>query len=198
MGVSARLARASVIAIALWVAIAGSVQARDSTVAANIHISNWGKVNDHYYRGAQPKGDDYANLAAFGVKTIVDLRNDAEAFAPSLAKKAGLNYVVIPLSGWERPDDAAVTRFLSVVNDPANQPVYVHCQVGKHRTGAMTAIYRMTQDGWDATQAYAEMKKYRFKSFFTPHTELKDFVFEYYTQLQSAHAAAAAGKSGGE
>ena len=39
-----------------------------------------------------------------------------------------------------------------------------------------------------------EMKKYDFKSFFTPHTDLKEFVFEYYAQLK---ADAAAGKSGG-
>lgn len=195
MGVSTRLLRASAIAVGLWVALAGSVQARNSTVAApEIQISNFGKINDHYFRGAQPRDGDYADLAAFGVKTIVDLREDSEGFAPSLAKQAGLNYIVIPLSGWERPDDAAVTRFLAVVNDPANGPVYVHCKVGKHRTGAMTAVYRMTQDGWNVTQAYAEMKKYHFKSFFTPHTDLKEFVFEYYARLQGD---AAASKSGG-
>lgn len=195
--VDGTLMEASAIAVGLSVALAGSVQAKDSTMAAlKIRVSNFGKVNDHYYRGAQPKGRDYADLAALGVKAIVDLRDDAEVFAPSLAKQAGLNYVVIPLSGWERPEDAAVTRFLAFVNDPANQPVYVHCKVGKHRTGAMTAVYRMTQDGWNATQAYTEMKKYHFKSFFTPHTNLKEFVFEYYTQLQNA-AAPAASKSGG-
>jgi protein tyrosine/serine phosphatase len=190
MGLSAHLTRASAIAIALSVILAGSVQAKDSTVEAP-DISNFGKINDGYYRGAQPEGRDYARLAAFGVKTIVDLRNDTEDFAPGLAKKAGLNYIVIPLSGWERPADAAVTRFLAVVNDPANQPVYVHCKVGKHRTGAMTAVYRMTEDGWDVKQAYNEMKKYHFKSFFTPHTDLKEFVFEYYTRLPSATARAA-------
>ena len=196
MGVSARVSRASAIAVALSLVLAGSVQARNATLtAADLRISNFGKVNDQYYRGEQPEGRDYADLAAFGVKTIVDLRNDAESFAPGLAKKAGLNYVVIPLSGWERPEDAAVTKFLEVVNDPANQPVYVHCKAGKHRTGAMTAVYRMTADGWNAKQAYNEMKKYHFESFFTPHTDLKDFVFEYYTQLQKATAAAA--KSGG-
>jgi protein tyrosine/serine phosphatase len=196
MGFSAHLPKVSAIAVALTAMLSASVQARSSTVtASDLRISNCGRVNDQYYRGAQPKGRDYADLAAFGVKTIVDLRNDAQGFAPSLAKQAGLNYVVISLSGWERPDDAAVTRFLAVVNDAANQPVYVHCQVGKHRTGAMTAVYRMTQDGWNATRAYTEMKQYRFKSFFTPHTDLKDFVFEYYTQLDGA--AAAASKSHG-
>lgn len=196
MGVSGHVSRASAIAVALFSVLAGSVDASNSTAAVSIRISNFGKVNDHYYRGAQPKGRDYADLAAFGVKTIIDLRDDAESDAPDLAKKAGLNYVVVPLSGWERPEDAAVARFLAAVNDPANQPVYVHCKVGKHRTGAMTAVYRMTQDGWTAEQAYKEMKQYHFDSFFTPHTDLKEFVFDYYAQLQSA-AVAPLSKSGG-
>ena len=38
--------------------------------------------------------------------------------------------------------------FLKIVNDPKNQPVYVHCVGGRHRTGVMTAIYRMTVDKW--------------------------------------------------
>ena len=38
--------------------------------------------------------------------------------------------------------------FLKKKNDPANQPVFVHCQGGRHWTGTMTAVYRVTKDGW--------------------------------------------------
>jgi protein tyrosine/serine phosphatase len=172
----------------------GSVDARGT--GARVRIDNFGKVNDQYYRGAQPERRDYADLATMGVKTIVDLRDDAEDYAKSSAERAGLNYVVIPLSGWERPSEDLVTRFLAIVSDPANQPVYVHCKVGKHRTGAMTAVYRMTQDGWTAKQAYGEKQKYKFDSFFTPHTELKKFVFDYFTAIQSSAVATAKEKGG--
>jgi tyrosine-protein phosphatase SIW14 len=180
-------------ALGLVFVLTDAVGAKDS--AAALRIDNFGKVNDHYYRGAQPEGRDFADLAKFGVKTIVDLRDDAERDSKELAERAGLNYQVIPLNGWERPPDELVAQFLAVVNDPANQPVYVHCKVGKHRTGAMTAVYRMTEDGWTAKQAYKEMQQYKFDSFFTPHTELKDFVFDYYAQLQAAAAATAKGRS---
>ena len=40
-----------------------------------------------------------------------------------------------------------IAAFLNIVNDPASQPVYVHCVGGRHRTGVMTAVYRMTHDG---------------------------------------------------
>jgi hypothetical protein len=55
----------------------------------------------------------------------------------------------------------------------------------------MTAVYRMTQDGWTADQAYDEMKEYRFKVPFDllfGHHELKEFVYDYYDR-QIAEAA---------
>ena len=187
MGVSRSASCVLGLVLGLTVFLEGTLDARSGvTGVTGVRIDNFGKVNDHYYRGAQPEKREYADLAALGVKTIIDLRDDAESYAKTSAERAGLNYVVIPLSGWERPPENLVAKFLSVVNDPANQPVYVHCKVGKHRTGAMTAVYRMTQDNWTARQAYGEMQKYKFDSFFTPHTELKKFVFDYFSQLQKA------------
>src|SRR6188508_3777355 len=42
-------------------------------VRAPIRIDNFAKVNDGYYRGAQPAGSDYAALARLGVKTVINL-----------------------------------------------------------------------------------------------------------------------------
>jgi protein-tyrosine phosphatase len=76
--------------------------------------------------------------------------------------------------------------------------VYVHCVEGRHRTGVMTAIYRMTVDGWTADRAFNEMKQYKFGMDFL-HPEFKRFVYAYHpaapaptrTQVASAHPAAA-------
>jgi protein tyrosine/serine phosphatase len=54
----------------------------------------------------------------------------------------------------------------------------VHCVGGRHRTGVMTAAYRMTHDGWTPDRAFAEMKQYKFGADFL-HPELKAFVFSY-------------------
>ena len=40
------------------------------------HIDNFGRVDAHLYRGAQPEGRDFADLKALGVKTIVNLTSD--------------------------------------------------------------------------------------------------------------------------
>jgi tyrosine-protein phosphatase SIW14 len=183
--------RVSVSAVILALSVSGSLQARSlttshSNASESVRISNFGKVSDALYRGAQPAGRDYADLAAIGIKTVVDLRDDGEASEPGLVKQAGMNFVRIPMSGWERPGDAAVSQFLDIMNNPANLPVYVHCKVGKHRTGAMVALYRMTTDKWNAAKAYIEMQQYHFDVLLSPHTELKQFVFDYYAHLQQA------------
>jgi len=73
---------------------------------------------------------------------------------------------------------------LKLVNDPANWPVYVHCAGGRHRTGAMTAIYRITHDSWDAERAFSEMKKYGYYSF-PNHGSLKKYVYNYSRDYQN-------------
>ena len=143
-----------------------------------IRIDNFGVVNDAYYRGAQPKGDDYRDLAALGVKTVIDLTKDGRDDEKGLVEAAGMKFHRIPMTTTDRPSDEAIAEFLSMVNDPANQPVYVHCQGGRHRTGTMTAVYRMTQNHWSAAQAYDEMKQFRFEGF-PGHPELKDFVMHF-------------------
>jgi protein tyrosine/serine phosphatase len=152
-----------------------------------IRIDNFGKVDANYFRGAQPRGSDFADLAKLGVKLVIDLAREGDASEGSYAERAGMKFVRIPLTTDVGPAKDAIEKFLGLVNDPANQPVYVHCMGGRHRTGAMTAVYRMTQSGWSAERAFAEMKQYRFGADFL-HPALKAFVFDFFSQLKQASA----------
>ena len=144
-----------------------------------IRIDNFGQVSPTYYRGAQPDGRDYADLAAVGVRTIINLTSDdAKVDEKSMAEKVGLHYVQIPMTTHEPPTAAKLGEFLKIVTDPARQPVFVHCVGGRHRTGVMTAVYRMTQHGWSAERAFKEMKLFKFGADFL-HPEFKKFVLGY-------------------
>jgi protein tyrosine/serine phosphatase len=90
-----------------------------------------------------------------------------------------MKFVRIPMTTHEAPTAAQISQFLGLVNDAANQPVYVHCQGGRHRTGVMTAVYRMTHDSWSADRAFSEMKEYKFGADFL-HAEFKRFVYDYH------------------
>jgi tyrosine-protein phosphatase SIW14 len=152
-------------------------------------IENFGKVNDNYYRGSQPIVNQFAELKKLGIKTVIDLREDSLKDSGNMARAAGLQYINIPLT-TKRPSTSEQTEyFLRLVNDQTNWPVFVHCKGGRHRTGEMTAIYRITRDGWNAEQAYDEMKKYDFEdSFFYPRS-LKRYVFSYYERFAAQKAS---------
>jgi len=179
----------------LTFSIIGSAQTSPKAVDG-INIKNFGQMDNILYRGGQPAESDYKALAAYGIHTIVDLRNDEEAFAKSAAEAAGLKYYNIPMDGVSAPSDEDVAKFLSIINDPSSGKIFMHCKAGIHRTGAMGAVYRIAHDGWDYDKTYAEMKNYEFSAGLF-HGALKSFVKKYSekvaTQPLIAAKAAVAG-----
>ena len=158
---------------------------------ASVGIANFGKVNENYYRGAQPKPDDYAALARLGIRTVIDLTKDGDLTEAASVAREGMRFVRIPLTTTDRPTGEAVDRFLKLVNDPVNQPVYVHCQGDRHRTGLMTALFRLTHDQWTADRAFGEMRKYEFEKGLLSHKALKSFLFDFYDTVVKPRAAGA-------
>ena len=140
---------------------------KERALAASIaapSISNFDIVSEGLWRGAAPSNQAMQKLAESGVKTIVDLRLaglGAEEEA-SRAKKLGIKYIHIPL-GFMGPSLSKVAHFLNIVNDPANQPVFVHCRYGADRTGALVGVFRVIHDHWSFNQAYSEMRSHHFK-----------------------------------
>ena len=191
----ARTSAAAVLALSTFATIhaAGAASGRAAADAAvvdtaRIRIDNFGRISAAYYRGAQPEGHDYADLAALGVKTVINLTSDdALAEEPGMVEEAGMKYVSLPMTTRLVPTSEQLAQFLAIVNDPAHQPVFVHCVGGKHRTGVMTAVYRMTQHSWTADEAFKEMKQFKFGSDFL-HPEFKRFVYGYRAPATPAKA----------
>ena len=149
------------------------------TAISDLKIGNFGQVNANYYRGEQPQNGDYAALAALGIRTVISLQPDRDNIDEAqLVEAAGMTFHRIPMESRVAPTLDQIAEFMTMVTNPANQPVYVHCAGGKHRTGVMTAVYRMEHDGWPADQAYQEMKRYKFGAS-AAHPEFKNFVYSY-------------------
>ena len=138
------------------------------------------------------QGVDDADLASIGIKTVINLTSDdADASEGAMAGRAGLKYMSIPMTTHLSPTTDQLAEFMTIVNDPAMQPVYVHCVGGRHRTGVMTATYRITHDGWSADRAFEEMKR-KFGADFL-HPEFKQFVYRYPRHRRRVNAGDKAG-----
>jgi tyrosine-protein phosphatase SIW14 len=70
-----------------------------------------------------------------------------------------------------------IDEFLSLMDDPANRPVLLHCKAGLHRTGVLVAVYRMEYNGWDPSAAVAELKANGFGD--TVCTASNDYIQQY-------------------
>lgn len=146
-----------------------------------VRIKNFGQMDERFYRGAQPDKKDYKDLAALGIKTVINLREDPESYERPLVESLGMKYINIPMVGKKYPTPEATEMFLKTVNDPATGKFFVHCAGGRHRTGAMGAVYRFQFYGWTFDQAYKEMKQYDFYTSWG-HQAFKDFVEDYYAR----------------
>src|SRR6476659_5471737 len=130
----------------------------------NIKISNFGQMDENFYRGARPKDKDYPALKELGIKTIIDLTDNSREYEQPAVEAAGLRYINIPLVDKTSPTPDQINTFLKVVNDPATGKFFVHCAGGRHRTGVVGAVYRFTHDHWTLDQVMAEMYQYEFNS----------------------------------
>src|SRR5437762_11207197 len=105
--------------------IAAPGLAKQTQAVAHNRVKNFGQMDERFFRGAQPKESDYKDLAALGIKTIIDLRDDPESYEARDAQVAGMRYVNIPMSDSGRPRDSQIAEFLKLANDPATGKFFV-------------------------------------------------------------------------
>ncbi len=145
---------------------------------SKVTIKNFGQMDSRFFRGAQPKENDYSQLAALCIKTVIDLQDEPRAYEKQNVEALGMKYVNIPMSDKDYPEGAKIEQFLKLVDDPSTGKFYVHCAGGRHRTGVMGAVYRFNRYNWNYDQVYAEMKKYDFYTRWG-HGDMKKFVQDY-------------------
>jgi protein tyrosine phosphatase (PTP) superfamily phosphohydrolase (DUF442 family) len=128
------------------------------------NIANFAEVTPGLFRGAQPSETALVDLSRAGVKSIIDLRKSGTGTIKekALAQRLGMNYFHIPM-GYLGPPPHKVIKFLKLVLNEDNRPVFVHCRQGADRTGTMIAVYRMVVQGWSLNQVYPEMHHHHFK-----------------------------------
>ncbi len=171
-------------AIFLMLGLLLAVNASAQPARARINIRNFGQMDARFYRGAQPKEEDFKDLKALGVKTVIDLRDDPVSYEKRDVEGLGMRYVNIPMSGTDYPKEWEIEAFLKLVDDPSTGKFYVHCAGGRHRTGVVGAVYRFKYYHWNFDQVYKEMKDYDFYTRFG-HGNMKKYVEDYWRRIQA-------------
>lgn len=143
------------LAMTLFVATAGAQVAKMNVPGVDnfVRVDSLAGIAGATSPGAVP------NLKRLGYAAIVDLRQPSEPGASieaesAAAGEAGIAFFNLPLNAAS-PDPAVVDRFLRVVADPANQPLFIHCASG-NRAAALWLVKRIVVDGWDEERAVAE------------------------------------------
>jgi tyrosine-protein phosphatase SIW14 len=171
-----------VLACCVLTQLAAVSNAREARVSGPRYdeLSNFHQVNARLYRGGQPRRKGgIQRLAALGVNTVINLRDDDErAIAEGLeVRAAGLRYFNIPFGRLGRPTDEQVDQVLSLIEAPESGVVFVHCARGEDRTGVVIALYRISHDGWTSEQAKEEANRYGMKFW---QRGMKNFIRDYY------------------
>jgi tyrosine-protein phosphatase SIW14 len=179
-----------VVVLILFLASAASLAGSDLPSSNN--IPRFQMLADGLYRGGQPDKKGFEFLKQKGVKTVINLRmeNDEEG----TVKQLGMNYVQIAIDD-PRPSskipELAISKYFEIVNDPASYPIFFHCRRGADRTGALAALYRIANQGWEAKKAYSEARDVGLRWWYTgikkqlmefktskPRTTTADVVWE--------------------
>lgn len=143
------------------------------TQSAPRGVSNFGQVTPTLFRGGQPSAEGYRELRQLGVEMVVSFRHERgeNALERREVEAQGMHFVSLPWHAWEVPSDEDVRRFLGLLATNPNTKVFVHCQQGRDRTGAMIALYRVAMDHWCPASAVSEMRAYHYHHFFFPQLE---------------------------
>ena len=150
----------------------------DSSAEVAASLPFFKRLNPGYIRGSQPAKGGLSVLQKLGVKAVVDLRSsyDHSSDIGEAARMAGLNYYWVPTSVWDPPSDEVTNRFISIVTDSANLPVYVFCADGLNRVGEMSAVYRIANDDFTVDEALKELDESGFNPYYW---SLRNYVWTW-------------------
>jgi tyrosine-protein phosphatase SIW14 len=152
-----------------------------------------------FYRSGQFTAGGLRDIVRrYGIRTVINLQEEnKDPFMPEawlaephvresdLCRELGVRYVVLDgcpelmtdeqYADGKRPK--VIDQYLALLDDPKTYPVLLHCKAGLHRTGRLTAIYRMEYEGWTVDRAMEELKANGYGSFMA--SEADQYIVQY-------------------
>jgi protein tyrosine phosphatase (PTP) superfamily phosphohydrolase (DUF442 family) len=126
-------------------------------------FSREGQASPILYWGKAPNEAKIRQLKSVGVKSLICVRTNPMKKTSAFAESLGMKWFNVKTGVMLKPSKKEMAKFISIVGNRANQPVYVFCVGGRDRTTFYLALYRMAFEGWNIDQARAELRAHHLR-----------------------------------
>ncbi len=86
------------------------------------------QLNDNIYFGRQATKEEYKELEALGIKTIINLANDQQFH------KTNIKEIRYPLLDMTMQDPVILHQIIKTIEKHSNEKIYIHCTLGMSRS----------------------------------------------------------------
>lgn len=128
---------------------------------------NFSHVAGEIYRSSFPRTENFSFLEKrLKLRSILVLiPEEYPAENEEFLKTSGIKLFQVGMSGNKEPfvniPSDLLTKALEIVLNPRNQPILIHCNRGKHRTGCLIGCIRKLQN-WSLTMIFDEYRRFAF------------------------------------
>lgn len=128
---------------------------------------NFSHVAGEIYRSSFPRIENFSFLKKrLKLRSILVLiPEEYPAENEEFLKTSGIKLFQVGMSGNKEPfvniPSDLLTKALEIVLNPQNQPILIHCNRGKHRTGCLIGCIRKLQN-WSLTMIFDEYRRFAF------------------------------------
>lgn len=147
--------------------------------------------NKVYNSGVIPPNKLPGVLKDHHIKTVIDLRDGVEqtelnpetkkqvnAEENAVDKISGVKYFNLPTD--QIPGDTTVQKFLTIMDDPKNYPVLIHCHHGVGRSRLFSSLYRIEYENFTNEDARANARfVWEFGSNFSKSSDKGKYLMNY-------------------
>lgn len=125
---------------------------------------NFAPVINKIYRSSFPQPNNFAFLKKLNLKLVLCLiPEEYPSIHEEFFQAEGIKLFQLGMSGNKEPfvkiPHDLITEAIKIVIDPKNQPILIHCNRGKHRTGCLVGVLRRLQQ-WSLTIIFDEYRKF--------------------------------------
>jgi protein tyrosine/serine phosphatase len=165
--------------------------------AQYVHAKRFREVEPgKLYRSGQMTAAGFREtIERYNIKTVVNLQHEepdpllaehwlgkGKVRERELCEQLGVRYVllkpdILPPGNTVEMEPPVVEEWLSLLKKAENYPILLHCKAGLHRTGRLTAIYRMELHRWSAGEALRELRANGYG--FVAASENDEFVIQF-------------------